>query len=426
MTATPTRLEMFLTLLLHVLLVSLLVTTPLIRGAVYGWTVAGILWCAWFALGLWAWLVRRGDLGFVVPASVMWAGTAVWGWVMISLFFSPYRPASLAGTALLTSYLALALVSTSLLERSGSVRWVAGSLVAGGLFQACFGLLRRLGMDPFPWWYYADLHLDPAHVYGTFGNYNHLAGYLEMVLLVSWGYALTLRVKAARMGVLLAVFVMAAAHLLSLSRGGWISLGVGGGVMLLQLGIRKSLRLKTALIGLACAGLLLGALVSRPVVQDRIRSLTHPEELADLNGRIRVWRGIFGMIADYPLTGVGPGNFATVFTQYQPPGIAARYFMAHNDYLHFAAEVGLPGLVLILVWGVVVVRTARTRLRLAGGRWWPLRAGALSGMAALAVHSLVDFNLHIPANALLFSVLGAMVIALDGTRPDPTYGRGDN
>jgi O-antigen ligase len=149
-------------------------------------------------------------------------------------------------------------------------------------------------------------------------------------------------------------------------------------------------------------------LASTPVVE-RIRTLEQKKEIPNLSARVMVWEGVVEMIHDHPLFGAGPGTFATVFTQYQPPGFACRYFMAHNDYLHFTSELGLPFFV-IIVWMIIALykkgfQKLKNPSRLVRG----ITVGAMSGITAILVHSISDFNLHIPANALLFTILAALV-----------------
>lgn len=94
--------------------------------------------------------------------------------------------------------------------------------------------------------------------------------------------------------------------------------------------------------------------------------------------------------------------------------------MAHNDYLHFFAELGLF-LAAVMAWMIVAVygrglKKIKNPSRLVRGT----TLGALSGITAIIVHSFFDFNLHIPANAILFTVLAALVIAphpLENLRP---------
>ena len=59
------------------------------------------------------------------------------------------------------------------------------------------------------------------------------------------------------------------------------------------------------------------------------------KESASLSSRVSVWGKAVEMIKDYPLVGIGPGTFAFIYTQYQPPGLILHFDRAHNDYLHF-------------------------------------------------------------------------------------------
>jgi len=117
----------------------------------------------------------------------------------------------------------------------------------------------------------------------------------------------------------------------------------------------------------------------------------------------------------YPLFGTGFGTYAAVFPLYKPYTFAAYEFgipAAHNDYVQWLAEVGLPATLLTAallgLFGRRVVRSLR-----AADRRTPttlLRWGLATGIVAMLVHSFTDFNLHIPANALVFSVLvGALI-----------------
>jgi O-antigen ligase len=171
----------------------------------------------------------------------------------------------------------------------------------------------------------------------------------------------------------------------------------------------RNKRLIAALAG-GFLAVVLVVLASTPVVE-RIRTFEQKKEIPNLSARVTVWNGVVDMILDYPLLGTGPGTFATVFTQYQPQGLLYRNFMAHNDYLHFTSELGLPFFA-IIVWIIIVLykkgfQKLKNPSRLVRG----ITVGAMSGITAILIHSISDFNLHIPANALLFTVLAALVAA---------------
>jgi len=164
-----------------------------------------------------------------------------------------------------------------------------------------------------------------------------------------------------------------------------------------------------ALIGGSLAVALI-VLASTPVVE-RIRTIEQKQEAPSFMNRVKVWGGIVDMIQDHPLFGIGPGTFAFIFTQYQPPRLTRHYTMAHNDCLHFTSEAGLP-LIAIVVWMIIALyrrgfRKLKNPSRLVRG----ITLGYMSGVTAILVHSISDFNLHIPANALLFTILAALVVA---------------
>jgi O-antigen ligase len=118
------------------------------------------------------------------------------------------------------------------------------------------------------------------------------------------------------------------------------------------------------------------------------------------------------MIKAFPLSGVGIGNFAAGFSLYRARTIQSWAYgvdvdHAHNDYLEWVSEAGLPAAVVSLVLCIVLVRPMlrvqdeRQRLPDEALLFWGFATGALT----LLVHALTDFNLHIPANALVFAFL---------------------
>jgi O-antigen ligase len=84
---------------------------------------------------------------------------------------------------------------------------------------------------------------------------------------------------------------------------------------------------------------------------------------------------------------------------------------AHNDYLEALAELGLLGTALLL--GLIVLLAVRASLAWRERRSPEAKGIALGGIVSLAgagVHAVTDFNLHIPANAVLFAVVLALTL----------------
>jgi O-antigen ligase len=152
------------------------------------------------------------------------------------------------------------------------------------------------------------------------------------------------------------------------------------------------------------------ALSNRPVIQE-ILTIKQASKDTSFQSRVQVWHKTLDMIHDYPWLGTGPGTFSTMFTQYQPPGLTSRFFMAHNDYLHFISETGIP-LIALMVWMIIgLYLKGMTKLSNLSRLIRGTTLGAMSGITALLFFSIFDFNLHIPANAILFTVLAAIVVS---------------
>jgi O-antigen ligase len=124
------------------------------------------------------------------------------------------------------------------------------------------------------------------------------------------------------------------------------------------------------------------------------------------------WAAALRLAGDYPVTGSGFGALADVLHAYLPRGEGGYWGELHNDFLEVYVAGGLIAVVLVVwltvtylarIWRVVLMDTASARLL--------PTLGIIAGLAALAVHEFVDFNLQIPANALLFVVMAAMCVS---------------
>ena len=123
-----------------------------------------------------------------------------------------------------------------------------------------------------------------------------------------------------------------------------------------------------------------------------------------------VWRDTIAMIKANPLLGVGLGAYDTAFSMYTKSDGSLRVPQAHNDYLQVVADCGVVG-GLIAIWFLIILfRTVMRGIRSRDPLYSGLALGSGSGIFALLVHSLFDFNLQLPANALLFLVLVAIAV----------------
>jgi O-antigen ligase len=141
---------------------------------------------------------------------------------------------------------------------------------------------------------------------------------------------------------------------------------------------------------------------------ETVASITHSPEVT-LGDRLAVSRDSLRLFGHHPFLGTGLGSFELAFPQYQSVPSDLTWVHAHNDYAEALAETGLAGGLLILVALALFFRQAFGGLsqRLERDTGW-IEVGAAVGCCGLLVHSFVDFNFHVPANAAWFAVCLAL------------------
>ncbi|RMG03668.1 MAG: hypothetical protein D6726_05100 [Nitrospirae bacterium] len=247
------------------------------------------------------------------------------------------------------------------------------------------------------------LYYRPAVVYGSFRErIADLIGQARTNLHLLYGFS----------GLLIAVSVF-----LSLSRGGIISLSlsmVAFGVFLI---LREGPTRKSVLIMLFFLAVLVavGWFGWDPIFE-RFEKIRNPSgEISGL--RLPLWRDSLQGIRDFFLTGTGFGSFRYVYPHYRTISgdrIAAH---AHNDIIELLFEGGLIGFVLFAGFLFSVVKTGFRNVQKRKDPYAVyLFYGGISGLFAILVHSITDFNLHIGANGLYFSFILGLLVSSSSTR----------
>ena len=290
--------------------------------------------------------------------------------------------------------------------------WIAAlPLVFIALFEAVLGLIQT----PIP--------LDGSAISrGTYANRDHYAGLLELALpLVVMLAAYHLSGRRARSGdgsylmgcgLLAAATTILAAILLSFSRMGFVGALFGLAVAAMaSLGSRLSRTGRWMWTGAIAAAVTLAfVLLPTTLLLSRFAELGGGNISGDT--RIRIWRDTVHLAGAYPLTGCGARAFQSSFYAWQTvPGTATINF-AHCDYLQAVAELGIPGFVLVIaVAGFAVASCIKATGAAASAIERFLAAGCFGSLAAILLHSLVDFNMYVPANAMA----AASVVGIAGS-----------
>jgi O-antigen ligase len=255
----------------------------------------------------------------------------------------------------------------------------------------------------------------PGFVSGTYAAYDHYAGLLEMAFpLAAMGALGTLNPSTRIWGALRTVALLGVAGcllvgiILSLSRMGTLStLCATAGVLVAFALSRPRRRRWLWLVPIAIPLLILVSLSSRELLL-RFADLTATKDITQ-DVRMRIWANTLQAIRAYPWTGCGLGTFERGLYQFKTAAPEYTVAFAHNDYLQMTAELGIPGVLLLggLVF-LVLGPTLRVVLFQRKSPNWYLMCGLLGTFLAIAVHSLADFNLYVPANALAFGWLAGL------------------
>jgi O-antigen ligase len=280
-------------------------------------------------------------------------------------------------------------------------------LVLLGFCVSLFAIVQNFTSDGKLYWMRPLLH--GGAPFGPYVNRDDFAGFVELT--APLGVALLFlgalrREKLVTLALLTVVPV--GALVLCASRGGIASFFFESVLLLLLARGRQVGRMQllaTAVFGLLAAIFIVWLGVGEAV--QRFERLT-PSGISR-DRRVSIYRDTWEIFVQHPWAGTGLGTLVAVYPRYESfyDGLIVDH--AHNDYLELLADAGLAGGICGLAFIGLLFWRGLTRLRACERRLdRAICAGALTACAGLLLHSLVDFNLHIPANALIFLLLASL------------------
>lgn len=360
---------------------------------------------------------------FISPHSGNYYHTQEWHTISIN------KEATLYSIQRSVSYALFFVLTLGIVNTPKRLENVAQVIVICGVIQASYGVLVVTGGKSFDFLQITKVSGQASFATGTFANRNHFAGYLEMSLAIGVGlliahiiqnnnpyaglraffrnFIFTLLSGKARLRVFLALLVVAL--VLSRSRMGntafFVSLGVSGLIGLWL--YRKNSNAKSLFVLfsslIAIDMFILGSWFGLDKLVARLEGTTMERE-----ERPFAFESSLHTLQDFWLTGSGAGNYYSIFPIYRSNEISGFYNFAHNDFLQISIEYGLIGFVLFA--GIVIYSFTRAIQAQMQRRTAILKGAgfaAMMGIMSLTIHSSTDFNLYIPANALLFTLLCA-------------------
>jgi O-antigen ligase len=403
----------------------------------FGWVEVPVplksAWPAWLLLG--AWLAVQAV--HVVPLPPGWVAalspesarvqsmTADIGIQREVMTLSIDPQASRVSLLKSLAYSIVFFLTLALANRRARIVWLARVLVYAAVAVSVYAVLMHLGNATDDHFGMLLGHGNSAS--GTYANRNHFAGYLEMSLALGIGLLIaglsdrsadtwkkfvrvTLEwILSPKMILRLSLCILVIALTTTHSRMGntafFASLLIAGaiGIALSRHATRNTVILLASLIAIDL--FIVGSWFGVEKLAQRLEQTT----IVEVQEREDPAAYTMPLVKDYAVFGSGPGTFYVAFPHYRPDKVVNFYDYTHNDYVQFAAESGIPA---FLVIGAFVALSLGVALAAQWRRRDPLMRGmsfaCVMGVTAILIHSWVDFNLQIPANAALFMVLLAL------------------
>jgi len=389
--------------------VSLLLFGPLAAGAVRPWAIFVLEMSAALLFALW--VLRQASSGVVqftgnplFPPIIVFAALVV---LQLVTGATTYRYQTFSLALLYCAYGLFCFLVVQCLRSTTQIKTLAFIFSAYGLVVAMFALVQSMTSNGKLYWLRTPRF--GGWIYGPYVNHNHYAGLMEMLAPIPLVFFLTRRAQGWKKAMAaMAGGVMASTIFLSGSRGGMAAFIVQMAVLAIVL--MKQRRGHRSNIGLGLFVLMvIGLLIwlGGSELTTRVASI-NLEARNELSGGVRtaIDRDGLRMFVRKPVLGWGLGVFPDVYPRYR--SFYTNFFInqAHNDYLQLLLEMGTLGFT-TMVWFVVqLYRHGIAKI----GNWSEdindaIPLAAMLGITGILVHSFIDFNLQIPANAALFYVL---------------------
>ena len=304
------------------------------------------------------------------------------------------------------------------------------TIIVMGVVIASFGLIQMFTWNGGIYWFWKSKFW-PHGSGKAFGPYVlscHFAGYMEMAIplalgilfarlqpvfkdIKEWrGRLLTLEARISKIVIILiCIAIMTVAVFLSRTSAGIITTIFAFAFFAFFAGFPRSSRKRWTV--LSVLALVLGASLIWAGPEPIFKELSTVQAIP--RGRFVAWKDTLGMIKDFPLLGSSVGTFQYLHPKYKSAEIGTLFWEhAHNDYLELLSEMGVLGFLLVCTgMGFFFFRVAKLLQARKDPYVRGVTLGGLTAIAAILFHSLADFNLHIPANALLFSIILGMTFA---------------
>jgi O-antigen ligase len=383
------------------------------HGAVEPWARGILELSAGILLVLWAlfFFISKREQEIALPALIFPLAAFT---VVVAVQFAFRLTASPFATRtelqLLIGMLVLFFVAAQSLRTLSDWRSFAWFVMVFAFLVAGLGILQHLTFNGKLYWFRPMRY--GGIPFGPYVNRNHFAGFAELVLPMALVPFLLGRVRRERLFVVgMLVIIPLSALMLSASRGGIISLGAELAFLVLVILLKRAggRHLFAGALVLLLAFLTVSWLGVSQILT-RFSGLQTLEVTESKRASMR--HGTWRIFVDHPVLGTGLGTLQQVYPPYETLYDGKIVNHAHNDYLEALAETGVVG-GLCCAWFLGTLFIGALRFLQSGDDSFAntLRLCGWTACWGLLVHSLVDFNLHIPSNLLIFLIMSLLATA---------------
>jgi len=304
----------------------------------------------------------------------------------------------------IATYMGITLLLVNSVKQKKQISAIINLIILIGLFLSIYALIQLCLFPNRAYWFEPGIFYIRA--FGPFIYRNSFACYINMIIPLALVYYSSDIPFWRRIFYGLSAWVMSMALFFTSSRGG-IAVFAFDLAFLIIFSLFNDIlkrRLKFIFFWLAAFILPFSLIAGTKNIFSRLLKFSHPHSFSFAGHGYR-WADVLSIWRDFPLFGTGLGTFANISMAYRGEPTNSLFAYAHSDILQFFSETGILGFsfavlfIIFYFWEIFRVFPGEDKNSI-----FYAGTGLICSLTGTLFYSFFDFNLHIPAVAILFFV----------------------